>query len=64
MYGEATRFIAVITLIHTTISLYYTTYIELLQNTSETNIVLYVIYISIKKKKAEAIWKCIPLISK
>lgn len=51
MYGEATRFIAVITL-PTTISLYYTTYVELLQNTSETNIVLYVIYISIKKKKS------------
>lgn len=52
MYGEATRFIAVITLPYTTISLYYTTYIGLLQNTSETNIVLYVIYISIKKKKS------------
>lgn len=34
MYGEATRFIAVITLLHTTM-LYYTTYVELLQNTSQ-----------------------------
>ena len=53
MYGEATRFTGVITLLYTTISLYYTTYIELLQNTSEysVNIVQYVIYISVKKKR-------------
>lgn len=39
MYGEATRFTDVITLLYTTISLHYTTYIELLQNTSEYSVV-------------------------